>query len=218
MGATRGAIGVCVVALALSTFLVSVHGQSPTSVAPASEFVFPICDGVEVVYVLEKAREIYPKSPSAAKQAHMFVAHVTLTNLGYSTLDTWGVGLSYSHQEILTDAGTLQLENGNALPAAVSAGAVFSLSPPQPLRNAIETGGDLTKMAQRFRLVGAEFGEPLFPMPVTLNITTPRYECTTPKIYGNSTMRTCCTGPVDDIKPSGDDSFFQFWDRIRNLF
>lgn len=67
----------------------SVHGQSPTSIPPGPEFVFPICDGVEVVYVLEKVGEIYLKTPSAAKQPHMFVAHVTLTNLGYSTLETW---------------------------------------------------------------------------------------------------------------------------------
>lgn len=88
----------------------------------------------------------------------------------------------------MVSADGLQLEDGSAFPANVSAGAVLAPSPPQPLRNSIETAGDLTKIAKEFTIIGTEFGEPLFPMPVTLNITNPGYNCSTPKLYGSKWM------------------------------
>jgi len=95
----------------LSTFLGSVYGQAvgpspaPTPVpapapGPTTEYVFPVCEGVEVLYVLESTTVIYPNASSLEKQPYKFEANVTLTNQGYSTLEAWGVGLTYNHQEV----------------------------------------------------------------------------------------------------------------------
>lgn len=98
--------------------------------------------------------------------------------------------------QIMVSADGLSLEDGRALPANVSGGAVLSPSPPQALRNSIETAGDTTKISKVFNIIGTEFGEPLRPMPVTLNITNKGYNCTKPKFYGSKltskTMKLFC--------------------------
>lgn len=115
VGPRAGSIGfseMVVVALLLCTFVVSVvEGQAqapllgpamaPVPVpAPAPAIVFPVCEGVEVLYVLQKTQEIFPNASTAEKQPYSFEALVTLTNQGYSTLESWGVGLTYKHQEV----------------------------------------------------------------------------------------------------------------------
>lgn len=228
MGGSRGARwGSLVVAMVVCcAFLDCADGQgvplaapgpasfspSPTPVpapapGPSQDYVFPICEGVELVYVLQKTQEIFPNASLAENQPYSFSAQVTLTNQGYSTLEDWGVGLTYRHKEIMVSADGLQLMDGSAFPANVSTGAVLSPSPPQPLRNSIETAGDLTKIAKEFTIVGTEFGEALHPMPTTLNITNQGYNCSEPKLYGNVTLYTCCQEPSDNITLTGDDIF-----------
>ncbi|KAG0577580.1 hypothetical protein KC19_5G166100 [Ceratodon purpureus] len=175
--------------------------------APAPAYIFPSCDGVEVVYTLIATAEIFPNASTPAKQPYSFEGSVTLTNKGYSTLDMWGVGMTFQHNEIMVSADGLSLEDGRAFPVNVSDGAVLSPSPPQALRNSIETAGDATKISKVFNIIGTEFGEPLRPMPVTLNITSKGYNCTKPKFYGNTTMHTCCVEPSQNITLTSDDIF-----------
>ena len=87
--------------------------------------------------------------------------------------------------QIIVSANGLSLEDGRAFPANVSNGAVLAPSTPQALRNSIETAGDATQYSKVFNIKGTEFGEPLRPMPVTLNITNSGYNCTKPKLYGS---------------------------------
>lgn len=89
----------------------------------------------------------------------------------------------------MVSADGLSLEDGRAFPTNVSDGAILTPSPPQALRNSIETAGDVTKYAKVFNIVGTEFGEPLHPMPVILNITNRGYNCTKPKLYGSKLTR-----------------------------
>lgn len=68
--------------------------------APAPAYNFPSCDGVEVLYSLIATAEIFPSASTPAKQPYSFGAAVTLTNKGYSTLESWGVGLTFQHDEV----------------------------------------------------------------------------------------------------------------------
>lgn len=68
--------------------------------APAPSYNFPSCDGVQVVYSLVETTRIFPNATTLAKQPYSFAAAVTLTNEGYSTLESWGVGLTYRHDEV----------------------------------------------------------------------------------------------------------------------
>lgn len=116
---TRGASLLSVVLALLCTFVSGQNAPAPAPVAPpplsfgpapaptpipapapSPEYVFPVCEGVEVLYVLETTEEIFPNASSAEKQPYRFTAKVTLTNQGYSTLESWGVGLTYKHQEV----------------------------------------------------------------------------------------------------------------------
>jgi len=92
----------------------------------------------------------------------------------------------------MVSADGLQLEDGRAFPANVSAGAVLSASPPQTLKNSIETAGDLTQILKEFKIVGTEFGDSKYPMPLTLNITNAGYNCSTPKLYGGKWWFSLC--------------------------
>ncbi|KAG0621984.1 hypothetical protein M758_3G063600 [Ceratodon purpureus] len=44
-------------------------------------------------------------------------------------------------------------------------------------------------------------------MPSNVNFTTPGYNCSIPKLYGNDTMHTCCLEPNNNITLTNDDSF-----------
>jgi hypothetical protein len=92
--------------------------------------------------------------------------------------------------QILVDAGdgTVVLANGAAYPVDVSNGTILSASPPDNLKNAIETAGDLTQVQRTFIITGTEFGVKLDPMPLNINITNTGYNCSAGKLYG-STLR-----------------------------
>lgn len=76
--------------LSISSIFVSTSGQA-----------LPTCHGVEVLYTLiGNALQIYPNETLPENQVYRFEANITLTNKGYSTLDTWGVGLTFQHREV----------------------------------------------------------------------------------------------------------------------
>ena len=77
------------------------------------------------------------------------------------------------------------LASGAAYPVDVSNGTILSASPPDNLKNAIETAGDLTQVQRTFIITGTEFGVKLDPMPLNINITNTGYNCSAGKLYGS---------------------------------
>ena len=78
-----------------------VAAMAPTlAPAPGPAYIFPSCDGVAVTYALAGTTRIFPNASIAAKQPYSFGASVTLENQGYMTLESWGVGLTYQHNEV----------------------------------------------------------------------------------------------------------------------
>lgn len=182
--------------LSISSIFVSTSGQA-----------LPTCHGVEVLYTLiGNALQIYPNETLPENQVYRFEANITLTNKGYSTLDTWGVGLTFQHREVLVSASGLYPDDGRTLPANVSQGVILIPSSSQVLRNSIETAGDPGKIQRSYSIVGDEFGVPLNPMPRALNLTSTGYNCSTAQLIGVTTLHTCCVEPNSTITLTSDDT------------
>ena len=76
--------------------------QSPTMApAPAPGPLWPDCAGVDIVYVTSFTEKIYPfLNDTPWLQPYKFEASVTLTNMGYSTVEGWAMGIEYQHHEV----------------------------------------------------------------------------------------------------------------------
>jgi hypothetical protein len=77
----------------------------PTSTAytPAPEPapLWPPCDGVDIVYVTTFTEKIYPfLNDTPWLQPYKFESVVTVTNMGYSTVEGWAMGIDYQHNEV----------------------------------------------------------------------------------------------------------------------
>lgn len=223
MGGSRGA-RLLLLVLSLASVLVCARGQNGTVNVIANGtangtvnsttvpvYLYPSCDGVEIVYQLQQVVEISPNATNPVNQPYRFESNLTVNNKGYSTVDTWGVGFNWVNREILVsasgDSGTLMLEDGSAFPANVSQGCVLSPSSTIILHNQIETAGDITQSQKSFTLIGTEFGNKVEPMPSTFNFTSPGYNCSTPKKFGNDTMHSCCLEPNNTITLTSDETF-----------
>lgn len=105
MGGSRGAWLLLV--LSLSSVFVSVCGQNATvngtvngtanSTVPV---LYPSCAGVEITYELQQVVEISPNASILANQPYRFQSNLTVNNKGYSTVDTWGVGVMWQNREV----------------------------------------------------------------------------------------------------------------------
>ena len=82
-------------------------------------------------------------------------------------------------------AGENVFQDGLKFPQDVSNGTVITASPPEDLKNAIETAGDLLQIQRVIPLVGTEFGIKSDPMPISINITNPGYNCSVPTMKGS---------------------------------
>lgn len=82
-------------------------------------------------------------------------------------------------------AGTDVLQNGLKFPQDVSNGTIITASPPEDLKNAIETAGDLLQIQRVIPIVGTEFGVKADPMPISINITNVGYNCSVPTMKGS---------------------------------
>lgn len=120
MGGCKAAVWVLLVAL-LAIF-VSVEGQgrgavppvvaapapltpapAPMDLAPAPEPapLWPPCDGVDLVYVNTRVEKIFPYlNETPWLQPYKFEAQVTVTNMGYSTVEGWAIGMNFSNGEV----------------------------------------------------------------------------------------------------------------------
>lgn len=78
------------------------------------------------------------------------------------------------------------MASGAAYPVDVSNGTILTASPPDNLKNAIETAGDLTQVQRTFIITGTEFGVKRDPMPINVNITNTGYNCSAGKLYGST--------------------------------
>lgn len=81
---------------------VAMAPQSPTMApAPAPGPLWPDCEGVDIVYVTSYTEKIYPYlNDTPWLQPYKFEASVTLTNMGYSTVEGWAMGIQYQHHEV----------------------------------------------------------------------------------------------------------------------
>ncbi|KAG0576258.1 hypothetical protein KC19_5G067300 [Ceratodon purpureus] len=179
------------------------------SPAPEPAPLWPICDGVDVVYVTTFTEKIYPfLNDTPWLQPYKFESVVTVTNMGYRTVEGWGIGINYTHHEILVAAtGGMVLENGQLMPVDVSNGTILTQIPVGVLKNAIETAGDISQIQKTFAITGTEFGKKLDPMPSSINITVKGYNCSEALLYGNNTMHTCCSEPPSNVTLT-DEEFF----------
>lgn len=77
----------------------------PLPIAPAPgpslEDLFPPCQGVLAVYESTFTKKIYPfLNDTPWLQPYKFQATATLTNMGYSTVENWEMGILYQHDEV----------------------------------------------------------------------------------------------------------------------
>lgn len=77
----------------------------PDAYAPApgpdASSLFPPCEGVDVLYVTTFTKKIYPfLNDTPWIQPYRFQATATITNMGYSTVKSWAVGITYQHHEV----------------------------------------------------------------------------------------------------------------------
>lgn len=82
----------------------------PDAYAPApgpdAESLFPPCEGVDVLYVTTFTKKIYPYlNDTPWIQPYKFQATATITNMGYSTVKSWAMGITYQHHEVRIIAG-----------------------------------------------------------------------------------------------------------------
>lgn len=87
--------------------------------------------------------------------------------------------------QILVSAGDDVFQNGLKFPQDVSNGTIITASPPEDLKNAIETAGDLLQIQRIIPIVGTEFGIKTDPMPISINITNDGYNCSVPTMKGS---------------------------------
>lgn len=68
---------------------------------PSLEDLFPPCQGVLVVYETTFTKKIYPfLNDTPWIQPYKFQATATMTNMGYSTVVDWEMGITYQHHEV----------------------------------------------------------------------------------------------------------------------
>ena len=77
----------------------------PDAYAPApgpdGASLFPPCEGVDVLYVTTFTKKIYPfLNDTPWIQPYRFQATATITNMGYSTVKSWAMGIKYQHHEV----------------------------------------------------------------------------------------------------------------------
>jgi hypothetical protein len=115
MGGSRGA-WLLLLVLSLASVLVCARGQNSTvngtvsviangtangtTNATVPVYLYPSCDGVEIVYQLLQVVEISPNATNPANQPYRFESNLTVNNKGYSTVDTWGVGFNWVNREV----------------------------------------------------------------------------------------------------------------------
>lgn len=76
---------------------------APVSFAPAPEPapLWPPCDGVDIVYTNMYAVKIYPfLNDTPWLQPYRFESAVTITNMGYSTVEGWAIGIDFQNHEV----------------------------------------------------------------------------------------------------------------------
>lgn len=70
--------------------------------APEPAPLWPPCDGVDIVYVTTFTEKIYPfLNDTPWLQPYKFESVVTVTNMGYNTVEGWGIGIDYQHNEVI---------------------------------------------------------------------------------------------------------------------
>lgn len=174
--------------------------------APGFDELFPPCDGVHVLYESTFTKKIYPfLNVTPWIQPYSFQALATLTNMGYSTVQNWEMGIMFQHNEILVDAGTAVLADGQKMPVDVSNGTILTGATPEDLKNAIETAGNIKLIQRKINILGTEFGVKTDPMPTNINITDKDYNCSAPSFRGNNTMWVCCLEKNRNITLSDDE-------------
>lgn len=222
-------VGVGVLLIVLFVMVVSVDGQAPIGppvvggpaptpvpapapldFAPAPEPapLWPPCDGVDVVYQNTLVEKIYPfLNDTPWLQPYKFSSIVTVTNMGYSTVEGWAIGMNFSNNEILVAADDMHLEDGRLMPVDVSNGTILTQVPAGILKNAIETAGDFGQIRKTFVITGTEFGQNKFSMPKNINITQKGYNCSIAETFFNTTMHTCCSEPNRNVTLTDEEMY-----------
>lgn len=84
---------------------------SPPASSPASPPVFspapepaplwPFCEGVDIIYMTTFTEKIYPYlNDTPWLQPYKFESQVTLTNMGYSTVEAWAMWIKFQNHEV----------------------------------------------------------------------------------------------------------------------
>lgn len=71
------------------------------SPAPEPAPLWPFCEGVDIVYVTTFTEKIYPYlNDTPWLQPYKFESQVTLTNMGYSTVEAWAMWIKFQYHEV----------------------------------------------------------------------------------------------------------------------
>ncbi len=82
-----------------SRFLSPVPSPGP---APAPAPLYPPCEGVDLLYQVSNVEKIYPylNASQAELQPYSFEATATITNMGFSEVKNWAMGIRFQHDEV----------------------------------------------------------------------------------------------------------------------
>ncbi|PIN24168.1 hypothetical protein CDL12_03118 [Handroanthus impetiginosus] len=155
------------------------------------------CNGVLITYSYQIGDRIRPFLDDSVNQPYKFVSNLTVQNNGPEELKDWRVFVGFNNGELLVSAKNAVLDDGEALPANVSGGVVFSGSPVSDLKSAIETAGDVDLMEVRVELVGTQFGGGRRGAPLLGNISLANdgFSCRNSTTQENETTVCCLPDP-----------------------
>lgn len=156
------------------------------------------CNGILLVYTLDRRDKIRPFVPAPDSQPYSFSANATVLNSGTRALRSWALLLTFAHGEILVGVDGAVLTSGDGLPyntTSADAGNPTSFSgyPQTDLLTPIATADDLSKIRATVKLVGTLFAgpEPFVPLPSAFSLADPSYACP-PATNVSTSLSTCC--------------------------
>jgi hypothetical protein len=76
-------------------------GLAPAPAPAPSAPLFPPCKGIDLLYQVSAVQKIFPYLNGTPElQPYSFAATATITNMGFSEVQNWAMGIQFQHNEV----------------------------------------------------------------------------------------------------------------------
>ncbi len=76
-------------------------GLAPAPAPAPSAPLFPPCKGIDLLYQVSAVQKIFPYLNGTPQlQPYSFAATATITNMGFSEVQNWAMGIHFQHNEV----------------------------------------------------------------------------------------------------------------------